>query len=228
MSHFAVAVFTKEGGKTVEQLLAPYQENNMGDCPAQYLEFNDQTGEVKEDWEECADREEYNNDIKTFAKDYHGYKEHEGKFGYWENPNAKWDWWVVGGRWSGLLLTKNGEWVDSAKIKDIDWEGMKKSAISKAKQNWEEAKREDRPFRFLIYDMREDDTEESYTERQAKFRTFATLSLEGKWHEKGEVGWWACHSATPEEEKEWDSCYMDVFINGADPELTITIVDCHI
>ncbi|CAB1249363.1 hypothetical protein CLOSBL3_11873 [Clostridiaceae bacterium BL-3] len=27
MSHFAVAVLTEEGGNTVEELLAPYQEN---------------------------------------------------------------------------------------------------------------------------------------------------------------------------------------------------------
>lgn len=37
MSHFTVAVFS-DGSKTVEKLLAPYQENNMGDCPKEYLE----------------------------------------------------------------------------------------------------------------------------------------------------------------------------------------------
>lgn len=31
MSHFAVAVIS-DGTKTIEELLAPYQENNMEDC----------------------------------------------------------------------------------------------------------------------------------------------------------------------------------------------------
>jgi hypothetical protein len=36
MSHFAVAVFTKDGGKTVEDLLAPYDENIEMD---KYVEY---------------------------------------------------------------------------------------------------------------------------------------------------------------------------------------------
>ena len=44
MSHFTVAVFS-DGNNTVEELLAPYQENNMGDCPEEYMEFNDVTDE---------------------------------------------------------------------------------------------------------------------------------------------------------------------------------------
>lgn len=37
------------------------------------------------------------------------------------NPDAVWDWYVVGGRWSGELKLKNGEGVDFAEVKDIDW-----------------------------------------------------------------------------------------------------------
>jgi hypothetical protein len=51
MSHFAVAVFTKEGGKTVEELLAPYQENNMDDCPEEYLQFTDKEDDYREEYE---------------------------------------------------------------------------------------------------------------------------------------------------------------------------------
>ena len=51
MSHFIVAVITKEPAKYHEEL-APYQENNMGDCPKEFLEFNDQTEELKKTWQE--------------------------------------------------------------------------------------------------------------------------------------------------------------------------------
>ena len=42
MSHFTVGVFidTKKD-KKLGDLLAPYQENNMGDCTKEYLEFNE-------------------------------------------------------------------------------------------------------------------------------------------------------------------------------------------
>lgn len=40
MSHFTVLVFSKTQDD-VSKLLAPFQENNMGDCPKEYLAFND-------------------------------------------------------------------------------------------------------------------------------------------------------------------------------------------
>ena len=45
--------------------------------------------------------------LDVFAKEYHSYKKNiDGKYGYFSNPNSKWDWWVVGGRWSGSLIAK--------------------------------------------------------------------------------------------------------------------------
>ena len=46
------------------------------------------------------------------------------------NPNSKWDWWVIGGRWSGYLVLKeraeNGDIikVDQADFNGIDWDYM--------------------------------------------------------------------------------------------------------
>lgn len=65
------------------------------------------------------------------------------------NPNAKWDWWVIGGRWTGFLKLKpeaEGEigkpglmtpqakqgWVDCARKGDVDWEGMRREAEEEA------------------------------------------------------------------------------------------------
>ena len=47
MSHFTVLVI----GSDIDAALAPFQENNMGDCPRQYLEFNDTEGEMLEEYE---------------------------------------------------------------------------------------------------------------------------------------------------------------------------------
>lgn len=41
------------------------------------------------------------------------------------NPQSKWDWWTIGGRWSGELLPqKDGVWVDACRIKDLDLDNM--------------------------------------------------------------------------------------------------------
>lgn len=42
------------------------------------------------------------------------------------NPNARWDWYQVGGRYSGRLRTHDGRIVDSARFGDLDWTGMRR------------------------------------------------------------------------------------------------------
>jgi len=109
MSHFTVTVrisaerLAKHEGDyeaACKEILAPYQENNMGDCPQQFLEFHDAD---EPELKEGETRE------KVMAHD--GYKQHPDdpkRWGYWENPNKKWDWWVIGGRWRGYYPIKTG------------------------------------------------------------------------------------------------------------------------
>lgn len=70
------------------------------------------------------------------------------------NPNARWDWYQIGGRWSGLFKLKPGKtgtvgtpsfmtkpapkgYVDSALKMDIDVEGMRTEAATRAGERWE-------------------------------------------------------------------------------------------
>lgn len=62
-------------------------------------------------------------DFEAYAKDYHGREILDGRAGRWTNPNSKWDWWVVGGRWSNRLLLTDGTRADHAPRKRIDFEG---------------------------------------------------------------------------------------------------------
>lgn len=101
-----------------------------------------------------------------FAEVYGGFSERDpkmGKYGCWSNPNAKWDWYQVGGRWYGSLLLKqdtdldtawyrvgepswgnpdarslrNGRyWVDAAEAGIIDWEGMRAIHLEEGRSNW--------------------------------------------------------------------------------------------
>ena len=84
-------------------------------------------------------------DFDTYVQEYHGAESKDSdmnRYGYWQNPNAKWDWYQIGGRWTGYFKLKPegdgslGEksWAsappktgtaDQARKDDIDFEGMR-------------------------------------------------------------------------------------------------------
>ena len=315
MSHFAVAVFT-DGTKTVEELLAPYQENNMEDCPKEYLEFHSTSEEERKSWEtektkkvilkdgsmvwpwdNVCYRQITEKEYKAFEKDktkltkyecgkyyvkdlerigaeevsvaykdlYPTFKDYmenyihatfdkeQQDYGYWENPNAKWDWYTIGGRWRGLLRATTGDVGEAtffnhrklapgrysmAKVKDIDFT-PDKAAYEKAMRYWEvvvegsplregEDEKDFWSFRKKEWYLEHYKTKEEYAERETAFSTYAVVLPDGTWHEKGQMGWWGCSSETHEEAYDWDKHYKENFIDKADPEWTLVIVDCHI
>lgn len=170
MSHFTVLVI----GEDIEAALAPFQENNMGDCPKQYLAFNDEEDEYRKEYDtdgtEMVRLEDgsvaypwddrfripgsfgigsqthkvpdhlkleqvpHKNRFATFEQfvsEYYGRKERDpekGRFGYWENPNAKWDWYLAGGRWDSMLIDKRGASHNSIRVKNLDLEAMRRAA----------------------------------------------------------------------------------------------------
>jgi hypothetical protein len=231
VSHFTVAVIS-DSPDEVDDLLAPFQENNMGDCPKEYLKFNDNEDEYLKEFEtETIDRikgpdgtfysphdgrfqlpmpaevaakaktlrwseqseylrelypngynqsgdkltyrsfegyEKVNVPIKEafatlddYVSDYHGSERDEetGRYGYWENPNCKWDWYQIGGRWQGMLRAKpdavsyQGETsaiaalnedvtlrnCDQVRVGDLDLEAMLKEAQDNRGKMWDEA-----------------------------------------------------------------------------------------
>lgn len=215
MSHFTVGVILENPkgdndklNKDLEMALAPFQENNMGDCPKEYLEFNSVTEEEKETYEtgtitkvKCPDGKlvslfddmfkvegiigigscshkipenagfekvevpfkELFTTFEQYMKEYGDYEldEEMNDYGYWENPNAKWDWWQVGGRWRDQLLVKGENyvkgdrslldysedkkapdgytWASGGIIKDIDFDKMLEvnDGYNKAIRFWE-------------------------------------------------------------------------------------------
>jgi hypothetical protein len=277
-------------GENPEEQLAPYQENNMGDCPEKYLEFTDCTEEVKKDWESQTDEEkaEYDNDIQKFANDYGGYEMHEGKLGYWHNPNSKWDWYVLGGRWAGFFKMKEGVegecgspgifgnrapdgTADSAYKRDIDFFGMRKEAGEEAGKTWDKVRKilegtapvQDWNYvREVMFPGRIDKARAYYGSQEAVARmnewnkennhklafidvedfnvsredycidaansavTPFALVKDGKWYEKGEMGWWATVS-NRKEQSQWNSEVSKLLEEVSDDTL-ISLFDCHI
>jgi hypothetical protein len=116
MSHFAVTVrvtakrLAANEGKlnlALAEMLTPFGESPETGSP--FLIFESHEEEVRRGWanEDVGVREVYTS-IEQYAEHYYGYKQRSGRFGRWINPNAKWDWWVVGGRWSGYYPLLSG------------------------------------------------------------------------------------------------------------------------
>lgn len=191
MSHFSVLVI----GDDVESALAPFQENNNGDCFKEYLAF----GETP--------------------------PEDGGKVDARENPNARWDWWRIGGRFSGGLMVRGGALADSATLGEVDWDALRKHREAKRSKWWTEAQGKPAVERDLCYGITADMTREQYIAKAARFAPFAVVK-DGKWYEKGRMGWWACVSdekpaATWEDE-------VAALLADLPPTTRLTIVDCHI
>ena len=101
--------------------------------------------------------------VSEFAEKYTGYSFYEemNAYGYYANPNAFWDWYVLGGRWPEPFLVKEDcmeycisedydyeqssapegyRWVCAARKKDIQWAKMLELAQNDAKKKYSELK----------------------------------------------------------------------------------------
>jgi hypothetical protein len=227
--------------------------------------------------------------FEIYMKDYCGYESRDkkkGKYGYWHNPNAKWDWYQLGGRWVGFLkakkdaktkivgskslLMKEGAkegYFDKLLLKDIDIEGIKKDAQEKGAKafdkvvevvkgrslpTWKEIRekypddidkaREEYNSNPVIIDLKKADLlpffgdpvelykgfdREKYLTSVANsvLSTHAILK-DGKWYERGEMGWFGCVS--DEKDKDiWDKEVIKL-LEGLPKNTLISIYDCHI
>lgn len=143
MSHFSVGVIC-EGPSSVIDCLMPYCES-----AEEYYEkvpivhIKEYIEKYRKNNPECT-----MTDDEIIEKDFKGEERDEDAVYYWSNPNTKWDWYRIGGRWrKSLKVSKKAEayleeeleteedknllpergkyrWVDAAPIKEILWKQM--------------------------------------------------------------------------------------------------------
>jgi len=170
MSHFTVLVCVRNenNSMTIEEailclneMMEPYQENNMNDCPKEFLIFNNVQEELQEDYaNEKNDIIQKYPSFKDYAEEYCGYNfdKDEQAYGYYENPNARWDWYQLGGRWKGMLPVKSTKETllgkpgvfgdpedanyelksDITKISNLDVSAINNESIANALKYWKE------------------------------------------------------------------------------------------
>lgn len=229
MSHYAVAVFHRED-QDIEDLLAPYSEN---------LEVEPYIWLSRQEAIDYAKRN-YHTEGKTddecwamVAEDHE--TDEDGNIYSTYNPKSKWDWWYVGGRW-GDMLNREGELVDSGRVGDLTFP-VDKRAYKEALRFWDVAidhkparRGEDigTPFYKEEYYREYYGDRETYAKQTTQFSTYAVVTPDGEWHAPGDMGWFGCSSESADESKDWYGHYKERFLDGADPDWILTIVDCHI
>ena len=175
-------------------------------------------------------KETYPN-FSRYLEEYHGLEKNEdtGKYGYMENPNAKWDWYVLGGRWSGTFTLKDGTICDQAPKGEIDFDKMIKSQREEALENWKETEemlsKPNDLLTLMAYGREDEDTQESYVERCSRFSSFAVLK-DGEWFERGSMGWWGSVSDA-KADGDWDEELKKLLLDIPDHTL-LSSYDCHI
>lgn len=249
MSHYTVGVFLTEdelSEKEIEEVLFNKMRKYCEDAeniPQEYLEFEDNTDEVNDYIQEKAEKGE----TVTFeeaAREYFGYtvREIDGKkvAGYYYNPDGKWDWYEIGGRWNGLIRLKNGEKSSFSVLKDIDFNPTKQ-ALADANRFWELyvekgmenlTEEEKKELGFVWYKgeyyLERYETKEEYVKQTTDFTTYAVLDENG-WHEPGSMGWFGVSDASIKDEGNFKKGFYDNFIKDRDMDKTyLVIVDCHI
>lgn len=253
MSHFSVAVLSHDP-EEVEDLLAPYCEST--DDP-KYLDIEVADIPMEEMREQYEREKEEDESFSSFVERYYGYLYNEelNAYGYLCNPNAKWDWYQVGGRWRDMLRLKPGRhgshgekslcsenerpkegFCDQAKLCDVDL-GMDSEIYDRAVRFWEivvegaalwadEDANQYQTFYSKDYYLKQFGDKHAYAEHAASFSTWAFITPDGEWYETGHMGFFASHDATRKSRAAYQA-KLDAALQS-DPHLWITIIDCHI
>lgn len=260
MSHFTVAVFTdrKPENGLLEKTLQPWHEYECTGTDDEYVVWVDKTNERLAEWK--AGKTSWNGEIdKTAYPTFEAYcfnfhedntipdapKREDGliSVGTYTNPNRKWDWWLIGGRWRGSLYAKNGsetligetglfgsqnteDGVDGCEIENLDLDRMLAVARERHAACYDRALADEKGPHELLYGVNPDKiSREDHIAKAVSLCPFAVVK-DGQWYERGKMGWWA--SVSDEKDDDVWKAEFDKLLRETPQNHWITIVDCHI
>lgn len=161
---------------------------------------------------EWTDEQCYQYEIKDYLKyveDGEEWCEVHSDGSLWKTTNeeAKWDYYLIGGRWRGLLKLKTPD--DSHPLYD-GWQ-----FADTDKGEYERLRKEGRCDQALVGEICNID----------QIKIFAIVK-EGEWYERGKMGWWACVSNEKDKDVWEEECKK--LIEGLSDDTLLTVLDCHI
>nr|URC17109.1 MAG: hypothetical protein [Lokiarchaeota virus Ratatoskr Meg22_1012] len=228
MTHYALMVVFPKKPENIrdelEKVMKPYYE-----CLKKEFVVEIKKDELESKFEEWKVKHsdyqkeyEYKN-AKEWLEKWYGYEfsENINVYGYWRNPNAKYDWYEIGGRWQGMLLLKEPPFgaikgkkglmgrdsglcgYDGAYVFQVDWEGIQKKIQIVAE-----------------YEISHFPYSEEYKKDLIKsskyFHTYSVLCKNGKWYER------------TENVVSWAMKFKERFLDKLKPNDYVVIVDYHI
>ena len=260
MSHFSVLVVTDDPGEeALAKILQPYHEFESTGIDDAYVQEVDVTAQARADWLKYRDPAQ---SFAAFCVEDRGLRPvspgetpdrgNLHKYGHLvvdgtgavlqvidrTNPQNKWDWWALGGRYADRLVSRalmsqlrdtpslpeDFALCDQCQVGDLDLETMHHRRKVLLKRNWDEAQQWDESKRFLLYDIRPGLTEAHYLD-VGPVSAFAILDATG-WYERGSMGWWGIVSNVKDD---WDAIFQAYLENLlTHREQYVAIVDCHI
>lgn len=168
----------------------------------------------------------------------HDIKKINNSWGYFENQKARWDNFIIGGRYRNHIETCIDHHVintNSAKIKDVIFEEDTEE-YNAAIRRWEicieHAKVKsatDKCISVMYKDELENcklifNSKQKYAACCANLKTYAVIDPDGKWYEQRQMQY--CAPFESNKIAKWH-CLKE-FVQEFDNECTMTIVDCHI
>lgn len=151
----------------------------------------------------------------------------EGEVYSERNPDAKWDWWVIGGRWANYwpVLPQSDpqpvESYDALREFADNSERIRPGAGSSTRTVLDE--RAARPGQWQDV-ARKYDIDFDHPDLHPA--TFAFLDSDGEWHEKGLMGWFGMSSGDKEQDV-WNAEYRALVAKEGD-NAWFVLVDFHI
>lgn len=242
MSHAVVLVVTEKAPtrEMLNEIMSPYCEICEED--SKYATVIDRTNEVRDKWKniDSNEKSEYEN-IIDFGKAYFGYKYdvEQDMFYNVENPNAKWDWFEVGGRFTDYLNSAVMQPRDNCiyRKSEIDFEKTREAVNEKLSVQYDTIKyaiaQNDMAGLHFMLDVNtmlqhiedvKNLSKEEYINKYSCLDIPFAIIYNGIWYEKGELGWFGI---VHNEDENWDETFMDIW-NAISDEYYITIVDYHI
>lgn len=254
MSHFTVGVITRDP-YNVDYLLRPYDENGTDYYIKElYMSKEDYINSYKNEHPDTTLTDEQ---IYATANDMYTGIEEDGIYDYY-NPDAKWDWYEIGGRWSNSLKVKKDaqfnmgghygkmgtpegkgryRWVDAAPLCEIEWDLMNTVSPEqkkKASEFWDKYVLNQDPSydaKFAYkreYYLDRYKTKEEYIKRTNIFTTHDLLVEDREWITVGDMGWFGCDDSTYDSETDYIKQFYDIVKAPEYQNYWFVVVDCHI
>ena len=244
MSHFTVLVVDTKNEKSVDEWMEPFYEGLEKDRMSNWTVqdvlnyFKKENVDFPYDHVDESNMAEYLERAEELKFDTSEHDD-EGNLYYLGNEDAKWDWYEIGGRWSGMLKKLDGTRCNECEVKDLDL-SLDKDMYEKAKRFWEVVV-DKQPLKDGEYadgftswykDSYYKDTfgdKETFAKDKASLSTLAML-LDGEWHEQGKMGWFGMSDTTSVSLKEYTKFFNKTLeeLKETHPHATVTLVDCHI